>query len=748
MSEHTSKFVVLGGTILVFLVFVAIGRSSVVPNPPTTTVSGTADTTTSLASPPTTTPGLPQPSVTSPDVAGWTRLQPGDLGARTRFSASLAGNRFVVWGGNAFGGNSYMSGGWSHMAPAPIRESENPITLWNGSEMFAYTGETAAWDPVANTWRTVDDPPLGGDTKQGIPLTGVLTDTGAVIVGVDPAHGEGESNLFVSGYSMDFHFQRQYDPPPFSLTYAEAFWTGSEVLIIGSDTRHPNRLPVAGLDPSTGQWTRYGSMPFPDPFPLAAAWTGDSLIAWDRSTRAFEWTPDDRWVELPSVPVDEGTCNPIAEAFGSSVFVSLCGQVALWDEGADRWVRVVAPTIEDGYPNSGCDAVARPTPATQQDWRILLWCSSIDGTSFWSFDPSAYEPAAFSAPAITAGSNQNWELLPNPRIANLADTTLVWSGTELLWFGGHGTTAESVTGWGYDPARGTHHRIPASPYPGRYGQSAVMADGEMYILRGPMTVWNPATLEWRTTSPSPQPLALEPNLVWTGERIIAFGSDDSPTSRGAVYNPQTDSWQTMSAPPQPETQDQVVAWSGSHLYIFGGASFAAAPVSSSSFSGARYDLSRDRWEKLPPVPEGVDLTTSAGDWVGTELVVIGEDISIERDPDNASPLRSVGGLAYSPTEGTWRNIREPDPIDIGQLAWSRAISATEHLGELAVYFPAPPDGGTSRLGFYDPTTNLWRYIDGPPTTVLAPDLVSGITSTGVPFIAFLTPDGTVIVYDD
>jgi hypothetical protein len=65
-----------------------------------------------------------------------------------------------------------------------------------------------------------------------------------------------------------------------------------------------------------------------------------------------------------------------------------------------------------------------------------------------------------------------------------------------------------------------------------------------------------------------------------------------------------------------------------------------------------------------------------------------------------------------------------------------------------VYFPAPPDGGTSRLGFYDPTTNLWRYIDGPPTTVLAPDLVSGITSTGVPFIAFLTPDGTVIVYDD
>jgi hypothetical protein len=75
--------------------------------------------------------------------------------------------------------------------------------------------------------------------------------------------------------------------------------------------------------------------------PLAWAWTGRELLAWDYELRAAAYDPaDDRWRRLARVPVREGECYPQSAAAGWFVFANFCGEHALWDQRSRRWDRV------------------------------------------------------------------------------------------------------------------------------------------------------------------------------------------------------------------------------------------------------------------------------------------------------------------------------------------------------------------------------------------------------------------------
>ncbi len=774
---------------LVFLVlFIATrGPSSDEPAVTTSFAFATATTVTVPASTSTSMP-LGETTTTSRDAIetmlraleapGWRSFGGGNLGARTGFSTVWTGDRFVVWGGVDFLGNEvqtqgaeYRSDGWQEMAPSPIVADNDPVIVWTGRELFAYSGATAAWNPVSNTWRTLAYPPTGS-AAFGQPLAGVWADNEIILVGYKhpPAF---EDNLFVVSYGPDLGCCEVLPEPPFSLSYADALWTGDEMLLIGASTDAEGKPMTddglgrfAGLDPNTGTWTEYDPPPLPQADRISAAWTGASVVAWDARLNSAEWTKERGWRTLPDVPLPRSDCRPQSTAISHSevaasplndVVAVLCGEVAIWDTEADRWFSIVGPQAVIGDPPAACGV-----EGSLSSNLFYLWCSGSTSTSgqfFWRINPSEVEASRYSEPA----RKSQWELLPNPAATSLESTSMVWTGTELTYFGGRGEIEESFGGWGYDPERNVLHRIPPAPYPGRFGQTAVWTGDEMLVWRGVTTAWNPVTLEWRTTEPSPS-LTVLPFTIWSGEEAIFYGSRTMrPSNVGAAYRPDTDTWRSIAtAPVAVAVGVQVMAWSGKEIYAFGNyADF------SESQSGAAYNPISDTWRLLPPIPAEFALSGSVGDFVDGEFIVVGE---------NWNPLLTDGapliaGLAYSPERDTWRTIATLKTLDnlpqhVGYPRFfDTSMAAVKHGNKLAVFLPVGYSRETASIAFYSPATDTWRYVDGAPADATDPELTSGANDSdlmdpnlilgaigpelisGDTFVAYLSGDGTVLLHD-
>lgn len=742
------------GVVAVFVVIIVIARGNAAdPNVTATALDFTSGTSVTLAtttsSTTTTTTKEPPPDTSSGTVrtesfaAGWQGLHPNNLAERRGFTAVGAGDRMVVWGGvgpigtsDLSDGASYLAGRWTPIAPSRIVAGIDPVTVWTGSELFVFSTTSAAWNPSTKTWRELAFPPTG-QVSSGHPIAGVWMGDELLLIGyrLDPPNIE--DNLFLASYGPALQCCKSYPDPPFSLTYGEAFWTGDEMLLIGA-LLDPDGNPMtddglgrmAGFDPTTETWTEYGAPPLTsrgltDRGRISAAWTGAKLIAFHAGGTAAEWTKDAGWRSLPEPPMLGDHCRPRTAAVGDDVFAMVCGQAAVWSEAAQRWYSIRGPDTV-----AWSSTLCIPVVDTTASHIVQVWCSLDPNNAFWRIDLSKVEATRYSESAILS----QWELLPNPAATRLDSTAMVWSGEELLYFSGHGVEVEELRGWGYDPETNTMHGIPDAPNPGRTGQVALWTGDEMLIQRGPTTLWNPITLEWRTADRSPA-LNASPFTIWTGEEAIFYGSRTEPSNIGAAYDPDTDTWRTIPIGPAAVAVGvQVMVWSGEEVYVlgnrFGGSRFQ---------SGARYNPETDQWRPLPRLLEEYALSGSVGGFVDGEFIVVGV---------NGNPLEIQGApvtvsLGYSPKTDTWRTIAPIRQPTAESDALEGSMAAVAHGEELAVYLPGAYYGDATSIAFYRPSTDTWRYVDGAPASAWGPPMMSGDT-----FVAYLTSEGTVLLHDD
>src|SRR2546428_791867 len=111
--------------------------------------------------------------------------------------------------------------------------------------------------------------------------------------------------------------------------------------------------------------------------------------------------------------------------------------------------------------------------------------------------------------------------------------TAVWTGSEMIVWGGLGSGGRLNTG-------------------GRY---------------------NPGTVSWTATSTTSAPVARYfHTAVWTGSEMIVWGGTDGTfLNTGGRYNPGTDSWTATSTTSAPAGRDHHTAvWTGSEMIVWGG----------------------------------------------------------------------------------------------------------------------------------------------------------------------------------
>ena len=228
---------------------------------------------------------------------------------------------------------------------------------------------------------------------------------------------------------------------------------------------------------------------------------------------------------------------------------------------------------------------------------------------------------------------------PTPRMQFAA----VWTGTEMIFWGGNRIypgAAMLGDGARYNPTTNTWSPISAVGTPaGRFQATAVWTGTEMIVWGGSDgsamlnsgARYNPSTDTWQTVSSVNAPEGRRyHSAVWTGNRMIVWGGrDENPYSillnTGAAYDPLTDTWATLPLTDAPAPRyNHTANWTGTEMIVWGGkANIAGAFVFTNS--GGRFNPSTGTWQATTStcaIPARTQHTTV---WSGTELLIWGGD---------------------------------------------------------------------------------------------------------------------------
>lgn len=351
--------------------------------------------------------------------------------------------------------------------------------------------------------------------------------------------------------------------------------------------------------PTTSGWHPIPEAPITARYDHVAAWAGDEMLVWGGRDRADTYFRDgaayDRrtqvWRRIPQAPID-GRVHAASAWTGEKLLV------------VGGWAAPPGDTIE-----------VQPDGGT--------------GMRYFS-DGAAYDLATDS-----------WRTIAPFPLQPRADAAAVWTGQELLIWGGRtfntGPVAFFDNGAAYDPAKDTWRILAAAPLRPRAGHSTVWTGRELVVYGGVASMntfeafrdgaaYDPGTDTWRGIASGPQTQG-NPSMrfnaaAWTGEEMIIWTG-----RKTAAYNPASNQWRRAADDPFPGFERIVgpgsVVWTGSQMLTWGGWGELDDPDRGGpQADGAAYVPATDSWAKLEESPlqprDGHTLV-----WTGYELIIWG-----------------------------------------------------------------------------------------------------------------------------
>jgi hypothetical protein len=306
--------------------------------------------------------------------------------------------------------------------------------------------------------------------------------------------------------------------------------------------------------------------------------------------------------------------------------------------------------------------------------------------------------AAYILPRISEGNSpcipDMWAATSTTNTpAGRGSHTAVWTGTEMIVWGGIANLVTLNDGGRYNPAIDSWAATSATNAPSaRVDHTAVWTGSEMIIWGGgthlefsPLNTggrYDPITNSWTATSLANAPSARFHHIaIWTGSEMIIWGGQDggsndlnasgrhnpSPDSwmdTGGKYNPTTNTWTATSTTNAPSRRDRHTAvWTGSEMIIWGGYFYDGMVHWLNT--GGRYSPAQDSWTRTSTAnaPTGRELHTAV--WTGNQMVVWGGWNSINGD-------FNTGGR-YSPDTDNWTGTNTnnaPTPRRVPTAVWT------------------------------------------------------------------------------
>jgi hypothetical protein len=315
--------------------------------------------------------------------------------------------------------------------------------------------------------------------------------------------------------------------------------------------------------------------------------------------------------------------------------------------------------------------------------------------------PATQAPSVASATAAQLSAGR-WSALRRAPITPRGDASVVWTGRELLvWGGDSGSQGEKLhaDGAAYNPRTGRWRRLPAAPLDARTGQAA----------------------------------------AWTGTEMIIWGGYDQVSARhfrvtgsGAAYDPATNKWQLLPKAPLSPRANAIAVWTGRTLVLLGGQPAVLTNTIRGYRDGASFSPGRNRWQRIaPPVPpHGHPLTWNTAVPSDGRLLAWSEWETARRSgPNTGADAGGVDMFTYNQVTGQWRLVPPAHGMlpDVEEVLPAGHLVVVRGLTYNCGLCPGPFVPEATDL--YNPGTNTWTRLPADPLG--GDNLVSGWTGAAL-----------------
>lgn len=586
----------------------------------------------------------------NPSTDSWSPMSTnGAPNPRSGHSAIWTGTDMILWGGFESG---YINTGfryspttdaWSPLSASGLGVRAGHSAIWTGTEMiiwggseshscgffcvtWTYYNDGARYNPASNTWQpmTTAAAPLGR-TEHGAAWTG----TEMVVWGGNYVTNLNSGARYHPGLNT---WTAMVDSGTLSpRNHPTVLWTGNRVLVWGGDEGYANTNSNRGsrYNPANNTWLAMTNSGAPAPRgKYTAIWSGAQMLIWGGQQLDEAGTFDGEYVEIGY------RYNPTADSWST-----------------------MSPS---GEPAARFDHTAVWTGK-----EMIVWGG--DSGEYLLRTGGKLDP---TRPLPEAWSTINSTGAPTARIGH----TAVWTGSQMLIWGGNGGSGALNTG-------------------GRYNLS-----GD----------------SWSAITTSGAPLARQAHVaVWTGTEMLVWGGNSGSTyhNSGGRFNPTTGTWTAMPTANAPAARSGATAiWTGSEMIVWGGLQISGSvpPVITVFNTGGRFNPANNTWTALPTLNAPSARINHTTVWTGSDMIVWGGDMS---GPDT--------GGRYNRAANSWTPL---STVDVP--ASRRQHTAVWDGTQMIVWGGHNGTNDVNTGGVYDPNANTWRAM----TTTGAPAQRSGHTA--------------------
>jgi N-acetylneuraminic acid mutarotase/(2Fe-2S) ferredoxin len=556
---------------------------------------------------------------------------------------------------------------------------------------------------IDDTWKPLPTLPDGA-TEHTIVWTGTEM---LVWGGVVPASGASKTNAG-SRYNpaTDSWFPITGSGAPSPRRTHTAVWTGTEMIVWGGcGTSHHFCGASSGgrYNPATDSWLPTSMTDVPNPrLDHTAVWTGDRMIVFGGCTPNADFTNcpsrKDGAMYFPA------TDSWVAITDGASLRRN---HTAVWT-GAEMLIWGGMSNVGERFnPNTNSwmtmNAANAPESRERQTavWtgtEMIVWGGSV--TSYIKLNTGGrYNPSSDSWTSINTAN------APEARYLH----TGIWTGTEMIiWGGNTATLGENFlnTGGKYDPANDTWTSTNTLIAPlAREQHKAIWTGSEMILWGGRRDVngsktgsrYNPATDSWIVMGANESASNTDAEAVWTGAEMIIWGG--AFTNGGTKYDPATSTWSPIANATGLEQRDRgfKLIWTGTEMIVWGGQTGNVVLD-----TGGRYNPATDSWTMTSMANAPVERAYHTAVWTGSEMIIWG----------GSSEVLLNNGGRYNPSTNSWAPVSTT-----GAPAARYLHSAVFVAGKMVVWSGSGGSGFVNTGGRYEPSTNSWQ----PVSTVNAPE---------------------------